>query len=254
MIKEQLYVATMAKDFEDTMAEGIGVEIDHFCTAYNMDEPSYSFVHEDVESILMKAPRAILHAPFNELHPAAIDPQALELAYRRLEQVYMLTQKYGIHHLVVHSGYLPFVYFKEWHTERSVKFWSCFMEDKPGDFHIYIENVLEDEPYMMEKLLWQLKNKNIHGCLDTGHANCMSSIPLEEWANVLAPYMGHVHLHNNHGSSDLHGAPEQGTADLAKTVEILHNKKDAIGRPITFTLECIPSMEGYNWLLEKGFL
>ncbi|MGI6258055.1 MAG: sugar phosphate isomerase/epimerase family protein [Anaerovoracaceae bacterium] len=251
MKKEHIFVATMADDFEETLAtHGIGVEIDHFCTASNMDAPKYAAVDQDVRGILRDVPRAFFHGPFNELHPAAIDPEALKLAYRRLEQAYEVAQGYGIHRMVVHSGYLPFVHFKEWHLERSIEFWTRFMDDKPARFHIYIENVLEDEPYMMADLLKALNHPNIHGCLDTGHATCMSKLPVEVWAKVLSPYIGHVHLHNNDGTFDHHLSPGEGRANLKEVVEILE-KED---REITYTLECRNSMDGYDWLVSNGFL
>lgn len=244
----------MAEDFEETLKQhGIGVEIDHFCLASNMEQPVLFSVMGEVESILRAAPAAYMHAPFNELHPAAIDPQALSLVHHRLEQAYLLAESCGIHHMVVHSGYLPHVYFKEWHIERSIEFWDRFMAGKPKHFHIYIENVLEEEPYMLAELYQGIESVNVHGCLDTGHANCRSNVSVAEWAKVLSPYLGHVHLHNNRGDHDFHMPPGEGTADLQEVIDILEGaeKRD---RPVTYTLECSQSREGYRWLEESGFL
>jgi sugar phosphate isomerase/epimerase len=251
MRREQIFVATMADDFKETIAKyGVGVEIDHFCTAVNMEDPQFSKLDGEVRDALTGTEKAYFHAPFNELHPAAIDPLALELAYKRLEQAYQLARLYDICHMVVHSGYLPFVHFKEWHLDRSLEFWSRFMKDKPESFHIYIENVLEDEPYMLADLLSGLKRNNIHCCLDMGHANCMSEVPLEEWVSVLAPFTSHVHLHNNDGSYDYHQPPGKGTGNVEKAVEILEGEDTSI----TYTLECSNSLEGFTWLEESGFL
>lgn len=254
MRKEQIYIATMADDFRETSERyNTGIEIDHYCMASNMDEPAFPVVHAQVERILSGKVHAVLHAPFNELHPAAIDPRALELAERRLEEAYEVACSHGIHRMVVHSGYLPFVYFKKWHIKRSIAFWERFMRNKPEHFHIYIENVLEDEPYMLAEMFEALDQKNIHCCLDTGHANCMSDVPVEEWARALAPFIGHVHLHNNNGEHDLHASLDDGTANLARALEILE-LSERNGRQTTYTLECRKSMESYQWLESNGFI
>ena len=72
--------------------------------------------------------------------------------------------------MVVHTGYEPLMYFKEWHLQRSVEFWRTYMEDK-GDFQIYIENVFDDEPLMMKNLIDALDDPRIKVCMDVGHAN-----------------------------------------------------------------------------------
>ena len=51
--------------------------------------------------------RTVLHAPFNELHPAAIDPLAKDLARHRMEQAYTACKDLGVSKMVVHSGYVP---------------------------------------------------------------------------------------------------------------------------------------------------
>ena len=57
---------------------------------------------------------------FNELYPAAIDPQIQRIAYKRYEQAYHLAKDvYGIEKMVVHSGYVPRIYYKQWHHEKS---------------------------------------------------------------------------------------------------------------------------------------
>ncbi|MFR8854973.1 MAG: hypothetical protein ACLVHQ_08755 [Oscillospiraceae bacterium] len=90
--------------------------------------------------------------------------------------------------MVVHNGWLPFIYFKEWQSENGALFWQDFMADKPEDFSIYIENVLEDEPYMMKDMMSRITDDRIKICLDTGHANAMTSedISVEKWIEVLS--------------------------------------------------------------------
>lgn len=48
------------------------------------------------------------------------------------------------------------------------------MASKPADFRLYIENVLEDEPFMLTNMMKKISDPRIGLCLDTGHANAMT--------------------------------------------------------------------------------
>jgi len=95
MKKEQFYLSTIAEDAAGCAAEyGLGLEIAEYCTASNMDE---CFPQTDavVRKKMEAADRFILHAPFNELFPTAIDPKAVQLAHSRLSQAVALAGAYG---------------------------------------------------------------------------------------------------------------------------------------------------------------
>ena len=113
-IRDRLYVATMADDAA-RMAEqyGIGLEIDEFCMASNMDRDSLTHMKQTVLEKMSSSRRYIFHAPHHELSPCAIDPMALELANLRYNQAYELAKHYGITRMVVHSGYIPPRIFKK---------------------------------------------------------------------------------------------------------------------------------------------
>lgn len=251
MKKDNIFVATVADDYRETLKIcRIGVEIDHFCSAENMDSPNFAKINDEVEKTIESVPAAIMHAPFNELYPAAIDPLALELAYKRLNQAYFIAQGYGIDRMVVHSGYLPLVHFKVWHEARSIEFWHKFMEDKGENFRIYVENVLEEEPHMMAELFEKINDPRIKMCFDTGHANCQSRLTLAEWVEVIGPYIGHVHLHNNFGQSDQHLPPWDGSAPMKTVVKAI----ERVAPETTLTLECKDSLGAYNWLVDNKFV
>ena len=112
--------------------------------------------------------------------------------------------------MIVHSGYIPFMYFKEWQAEKSAVFWQKFMSDKPADFRLYVENVLEDEPYMLAEMMKQIKDPRIGICLDVGHAHYMG----ENLYNTIKLYgkrLIALHIHDNNRMDDLHLLPFHGT-------------------------------------------
>lgn len=80
MKKENRYLSTIASDAVETAKQcGLGLEIAEFCTAWNMDEEFLS-VDPVVREKIADCPSTLLHAPFNELFPCAIDRRARSLA------------------------------------------------------------------------------------------------------------------------------------------------------------------------------
>ncbi len=214
-IRSRLFIATVCGEHSRIIDEyGIGVELDQFCQAEKMDEPLAKATCLEIDGLLAKARKCILHAPFSELFPAAIDPRARLLAMERLQQAAGYVVEYGAEKMVVHSGYVPLIFHKEWHEDRSVEFWQEMMADRSDGLHIVIENVIDDEPYMMAGMMERIKIPDIRLCLDVGHASCVGSVQPREWLEVLAPYIGHIHLHNNDGTYDYHGPVFDGKTDM----------------------------------------
>lgn len=263
-MRKRLYIASVSQDAARLAAEyGIGLELDHYCTAENMDGPMAEKVHQqaraEIDQATGESRRAeekqlplIFHAPFNELHPAAIDPKIKAIAHERYQQAYHLAREhYQINKMIVHSGYLPYVYYKVWHQEKSVEFWKQYMDGKPESFTLCIENVLEDEPYMMAKIAEEVGRPNVKLCLDLGHANCMSGLPAKEWIRVMGPYIGHLHIHNNDGSHDQHNALSEGTLDMARVLEDIDRYCE---KTATITIESLDGRASLEWLKQQGYL
>lgn len=249
-IDERVFVASICDSHMDVIKEfNTGAELDHFCTASNMDGEKREEGFGEIQKILDLSPKGvILHAPFNELYPAAIDPLARDLAMKRLSDAAGIAKGLGAVKMVVHSGYVPNIYFKQWHVERSVEFWNEFVER--NDIDIVIENVLEDEPYMMAEMMESLTDERIRLCLDTGHALCMSRVPVTEWVDVMAPYLGHIHIHSNDGSWDYHEPPGTGILDMEKVLD----KALSACKDLTVTVEAIDALSSMKWLKEKGYI
>lgn len=254
-MRDRLCIAGMCRNWQDIAGKyGLGVEIDHFCQAENMDGERGIRAREELAQLVKQYDVRILHAPFNELHPAAIDPKARELAMYRLNQAAEIAMGFGIKKMVVHSGYVPFVYFKEWHHARSVEFWREFMADKPDDFRICIENVLDDEPYMLAEIAKAVGDERVGLCYDAGHANIVGKTAAEpgrdEWLEVMAPYLKHLHIHNNDGTGDFHDELMNGTIDIEG---ILEGVRDKCAADVTVSLEILNCENSLDWLTLKGY-
>lgn len=231
---------------------GVGLEIDEFCTAVNMDEPEL-FAPRDARIRSFGARARIFHAPFNELFPCAIDPQIRAVARRRLDQAAAYARHYGISRMVAHGNYMPNVYFPQWYVEQSVGFWKDYLSDKPESFVLYLENVLEPEPELLRNIVAGVDDPRCRLCLDIGHANidCVSDVPIMRWLEVFGPYLGHLHLHNNDRSWDWHRPLNEGTIDAAAVLDFIR----ALPQNVSATLEHPErSRDSLLWLAEGGWL
>jgi len=250
--KKRLFVSTVAEDARETALQyGLGLEIAEFCTAMNMDT---DFEHWDarVRAKIDGFASVTFHAPFNELCPSAIDPRILQIARERYIQAAALAHSYGARRMVVHSGYVPLVYFKGYFHERSVEFWREILAEIPQDMTLLLENVLEDEPQLLSGIVAEIANPRFRLCFDIGHANTIvSNTPMTEWVSVVAPHVGHIHLHNNFREWDDHNPPADGLIDMVPMFTKLVAEMPA---EATITIESIESAPSAKWLQDNGFI
>lgn len=226
----------------------LGIELDQFCTAMYMDMPDFPAWNADVSRFLPRA--RVFHGPFNEICPCAIDPKVRAISMERYNQAFDLMQHYGLKKLILHGGYVPMVYYPEWYIEQSILFWKEFLENKPEDFTLCLENVMEPEPSMLVQIVTGVDDERCRLCLDTGHANIrrVSTVPITEWAREFSPYLSHVHLHNNDGEWDWHKNLGTGTIPMEEVLDIL----DELAPSASFTFENVDdSEESILWYQRK---
>ena len=192
-----------------------------------------------------------LHGPFAELIPCAIDPLARDVAMRRFRQALDAAQALGIRRMVFHGGFIPHVYFPEWYVEQSVWFWREFLRDVPADMTLALENVMEPSPETLVSIAAQIDDPRLGLCLDVGHANtCVSETPPMDWIVPMAPWLRHVHLHNNQGDTDLHAPLGEGNIPMRQIIDtVLQAAPEA-----TFTIENQNALPSLHWLAAQGYI
>ena len=232
MKREQIYLSTVDPRAGELARElGLGVEIAEYCTAWNMDR-EYPQTDERLRGALAGNPRRILHGPFNELFPCAIDPEARDLAARRYRQAIALARDYGADKVVIHAGFNPWLYYPVWFREQSAVFWREFLAEEPG-VEIVLENVLEQEPEWMTEILRAVDSPRLRLCLDVGHVNAYSPVDAAEWLRRCAPWISHFHLHNNNGTRDAHDPLFRGSIPMEELLTLAGD----LCPEATFTLE-----------------
>lgn len=250
MKKEKLYLSTVDPEAHRIAKQhGLGLEFAEFCTAWNLDE-HFAQTDASVRQKLECSDRFTLHGPFNELFPCAIDPKARRLAADRFRQAVQTALGYGIHKLILHSGYNPWLYFSCWFTEQSVPFWQEFLRELPGEMTVCVENVLEEEPQMLAQIIRQVDSPRIRMCLDVGHAHAYSKHSPAQWLEQCADIIDHFHIHNNDSTWDTHSPLFEGSIPMEQFLAAA----DRLCPNATVTLELPQAESSVQWLEEQRLL
>lgn len=250
MNRKKIYLSTIDENAHLLAKEhGLGIEIAEFCTPWFLD---IEFAETDakVREKRKCSDRFVLHAPFSELFPCAIDPKIRAVAAERYRQVIAVAQSYGIPKIVVHGGYNPKIYFPGWYTEQSVLFWKDFVQEIPDGMVFCLENVLEEEPDMLAKIIREVKEPKLRMCLDVGHVNAYANSSVFHWLTVCADLIEHLHIHNNDTSYDSHSQLSDGTLPMATLLSTIEDKCPNA----TMTLELIDAKPSIQWLFKEAFL
>jgi len=158
-----------------------------------------------------------LHAPFNDLNPGSSDPRISEVTRTRLLQTLSVAARTGARLIVCHPGYEHWRYAGNidlW-LDASCAFWpSILQRAEQVGCSIALENVFDTDYIPLQRLLTRLDHPLLGHCFDVGHWHLFSQVPVTEWLDALAPYLLHLHLHDNHGSSDAHLPVGEGNIDF----------------------------------------
>ena len=243
-VREKIYLSTIDENAASLAKEwGLGIEVAEFCTAWFLDEKREE-IEPVIQNYLRCSDRFVLHGPFNELFPCAIDKKIRAVAAERYMQTIEAAQSYGIKKIVIHGGYNPRIYYPQWYTPESIVFWREFVEKIPDDMVVCLENVFEEEIYMLADIVRAVNDKRIRMCLDIGHVNAYSKIPVQQWIEECADIIEHFHVHNNDGSWDSHNQLYDGAIPMEEVLELIDEKCPTA----SVTLELVDSKPSVEWL------
>ena len=128
------------------------------------------------------------------------------------------------------------------------------MQEDPG-VEIALENVLETDNQWLVDIVKAVDHPNFRMCLDVGHVNAYSKIPVMHWLETWAPYITHFHIHNNDGfgtdgTADKHSPLNQGVIPMKE----LLLKIEELCPDATIVLELMKSRSSVEWLLEEKLI
>ena len=189
---------------------GCGLELISFSIAEKLD--AFDTTLREMQGVLERLgnPPLTIHGPFLDLNPMAYDRLVQQATFDRFAQAYEAAEILGARKIIFHSGMVPTVYFLWGWAERMADFWNRFLEKRSG-IPVCMENVLDREFGPFAEVADAVDSPDFGICLDTGHAHCYSDDGALAWAKGLAPYIRHMHIHDNDGTRDAHRPCVAGT-------------------------------------------
>lgn len=210
-----------------------GIESIEFSVAENLDNFEETLRNYKKRLKYMECRELILHGPFLDLNPMAYDSLVVKATQARYEQAYCAAKVLGARKLILHSGFIPSVYFLTGWAQRMADFYNRFLDNKDDSVQILMENVMDPLPDPLANVAEKISHPSFGICFDIGHANCFSQVNGKEWAEALYPYIRHIHVHDNAGDRDSHLPPGQGSAPCDEILKKLYKKAD-----MDCTIEC----------------
>jgi len=234
-----------------------GLELAEFCISENFEKMSNILEHFKKNAQGSKL--LTFHAPYNELFPQAVEPKLVDICNERFDFCYKLCEEFKVKKMVVHANYVKTIYFREWYVAKQVSFWKEFLKNHPGQCQIVIENTMENDPSVILDVIKGVNDDKFKMCLDIGHANLHEIYSIEEWIDMCAEYISHLHIHNNIGpcgatngsTGDFHNPLNEGIIDYETILKEIEQKA---GKDLTATIENYKLEESPKWLKEKGFI
>ena len=153
----------------------------------------------------------------------------------------------GIKNTVVHNGFGPGLTKEEWFVKNKAFYERLFPAMERCGVNVLCENsTFIDGMYFintgkdMRAFIDFVDHPMIHGCWDTGHANCEG--PQYDDIMALGDELYAIHYNDNRGVDDEHVAPFLGTMNHD---EVMHALID-VNYKGYFTLECDSTLRRYD--------
>jgi sugar phosphate isomerase/epimerase len=215
------------------MVLGAGLQPEIYFNSHVLDHLQPEDVRRASRKLAERNIPVTFHAPFMDLNPGAVDEKIREVTRYRFNQVLDLAPFFHPRMIVFHPGYDRFRYDDNvdlW-LENSLLTWKPIIDrleevakDGTGSVKVAVENVFEEHPSILKRLLAAVHSPYLGYCLDAGHSQLFSGEQIGEWIEVLAPWLLEIHLHDNHGKADEHLPVGQGKIDFAGIFALLKKK------------------------------
>ena len=155
-----------------------------------------------------------MHGVFIDLYLNSPDVAIRKVAEDRIIQNLEVAQQLKVKYVVFHTNSLPMINKKEyadgWVTAHAA-FWSKML--KKYDCTILLENMWDDSPELLKRVIKTVGSSRLGVCFDIGHANVFSRVPVEVWFSKLGRHMPYLHLNDNDGQHDYEWPPGRGSVD-----------------------------------------
>ncbi len=195
-----------------------------------------------------------LHAPYANFNPGSSKKRPRQTSLQITDQSLLLAEKLRARRIVFHPGLTYGADRNEldlW-LKNSLSFWPEFLQRAAEfDCTLCIENIYETTPDIFVDLLSAINSPQMGHVFDIGHWNIFATGKLINWLKATAPYLKHLHLHDNHGESDQHLPVGHGYVPFSTLFQWL--KSTASHPTITLENHTLPETEQSLKILQQHF-
>ncbi|MGI6070784.1 MAG: sugar phosphate isomerase/epimerase family protein [Blautia sp.] len=187
-----------------------GIELIDFSVGMNLDIMETWLASWSRRLKKLGSPPVILHGPFLDLNPVSFEPYVAEAARKRFHQAYKAAVALHADKIIYHTCRVPQTCLLEGWADSLAAFWNDFLRTH-SEIPVAVENVFDEDLEAIASFASQVTAPNFSLCLDVGHAHYASAHPVQDWLQVLQPWISHLHFHDNHGVTDEHLAIKAGS-------------------------------------------
>jgi sugar phosphate isomerase/epimerase len=182
-------------------------------------------------------------------NPLSNDPEHVDFLLKATLRSIEICGMLGIKNTVVHNGCADGLTKEEWFEKNKRFYEKLFPTMERCGVNVLCENSTKSNMggrYFinsgkdMREFIEYVGHPQVHGCWDTGHANCEGNQYDEIMA--LGKELYAIHYNDNHGAKDDHVAPFLGRLNHDETISALID----VGYQGYFTLECDSTLIKYD--------
>ncbi|MFO7761496.1 MAG: sugar phosphate isomerase/epimerase family protein [Thermodesulfobacteriota bacterium] len=158
-----------------------------------------------------------LHAPYYELSVGAIDRHIREVSRKKISLAFELLEIFKPESIVCHLGFEEnkHGYKEEEWFHYNLEAWQQLVKQaERNNTPVMLENTYETSPEQHKKILAAIDSPYARFCLDTGHLMAFARDKWQNWLPEMEPWLGQLHLHDNHGLRDDHLPMGKGKFDF----------------------------------------
>jgi len=185
-----------------------------------------------------------VHGPFIWIEYMHIDHLLREAVSQRMDLAFQAATELNASRLILHTGFkqevLMFDFFDKWVEDTAIFWRKEIARYAEQGITVVMENVVESDPTVQIELHDRVGNDYFKLCLDVGHANLFSKLPIAAWIEKMGYRLVHMHIHDNLGRLDEHLPLEKGNIRFDAVFEALHH----VVPDVTASLEVNSSRTG----------
>ena len=239
--------ASIKKNLPFLKKHSLGVEVMMYDTEWVRNFPKAE-VEKMGELLDAEEIPVSVHGPLFDLNPGSQDQVIRDYTKYTFMRALNISALLKAEIVVFHLGLNPLIpsdYRKMWLDVSLKTFRPVVNHAKRLGIVIAIENMFLSKPDLLRQVIETIDSPHMQVCLDVGHVNVYSTVPLKKWFDALAARIVKVHINDNDARNDLHLAFGGGNINFAKIYSLLNSRKMSPLMTLEMPLDQLPATLKY---------